>query len=24
MINFIVDITYYFIDPRIRLKEESN
>ena len=22
MINFIVDITYYFIDPRIRLKEE--
>ena len=23
MINFIVDITYYFIDPRIRLKEES-
>jgi len=24
MINFIVDITYYFIDPRIRLKEETN
>ena len=24
MINFIVDIAYYFIDPRIRLKEESN
>ena len=24
MINFIVDITYYFIDPRIRLKEDSN
>ena len=24
MINFIVDITYYFIDPRIRIKEESN
>ena len=24
MINFIVDITYYFIDPRIRLKEESS
>jgi len=23
MINFIVDITYYFIDPRIRLKEEN-
>ena len=23
MINFIVDITYYFIDPRIRLKEET-
>ena len=23
MINFIVDITYYFIDPRIRLKEEK-
>ena len=22
MINFIVDITYYFIDPRIRIKEE--
>src|SRR6056300_160211 len=22
MINFIVDITYYFIDPKIRLKEE--
>ena len=22
MINFIVDIAYYFIDPRIRLKEE--
>ena len=22
MINFIVDITYYFIDPRIRMKEE--
>ena len=24
MINFMVDITYYFIDPRIRLKEENN
>ena len=24
MINFIVDIAYYFIDPRIRLKEESS
>jgi peptide/nickel transport system permease protein len=24
MINFIVDITYYFIDPRIRLKEEAS
>ena len=24
MINFTVDITYYFIDPRIRFKEESN
>ena len=24
MINFLVDITYYFIDPRIRFKEESN
>ena len=24
MINFIVDITYYFIDPRIRLKEETS
>ena len=24
MINFIVDITYYFIDPRIRIKEEKN
>ena len=23
MINFIVDLTYYFIDPRIRLKEEK-
>ena len=23
MINFIVDITYYLIDPRIRLKEEK-
>ena len=23
MMNFIVDITYYFIDPRIRLKEEK-
>jgi peptide/nickel transport system permease protein len=23
MINFIVDITYYFIDPRIRFKEET-
>ena len=23
MINFIVDITYYFIDPRISLKEEK-
>ncbi len=23
MINFIVDITYYFIDPRIRFKEEE-
>ena len=23
MINFIVDIAYYFIDPRIRLKEEK-
>ena len=22
MINFIVDITYYFIDPRIRIKDE--
>jgi peptide/nickel transport system permease protein len=24
MINFIVDVTYYFIDPRIRLKDEAN
>ena len=24
MINFIVDITYYFIDPRIRYKDEVN
>jgi len=24
MINFVVDITYYFIDPRIRIKEENN
>ena len=24
MIYFIVDITYYFIDPRIRLKEEAS
>ena len=24
MINFFVDIAYYFIDPRIRLKEESS
>ena len=24
MINFIVDIAYYFIDPRIRIKEENN
>ena len=24
MINFIVDITYYFIDPRIRIKEENS
>ena len=24
MINFIVDITYYFIDPRIRIKEEAS
>ena len=24
MINFIVDITYYFIDPRIRFKEDSS
>jgi len=24
MINFFVDIAYYFIDPRIRLKEESD
>ncbi len=24
MINFIVDITYYFIDPRIRFKDEVN
>ncbi len=24
MINFMVDITYYFIDPRIRFKEENN
>ena len=24
MINFIVDIAYYFIDPRIRLKEEES
>ena len=24
MINFIVDISYYFIDPRIRLKEETS
>ena len=24
MINFTVDITYYFIDPRLRFKEESN
>ena len=23
MINFIVDIAYYFVDPRIRLKEEE-
>ena len=23
MINFVVDIAYYFIDPRIRFKEES-
>ena len=23
MINFIVDILYYFIDPRIRVKSES-
>jgi peptide/nickel transport system permease protein len=23
MINFIVDILYYFIDPRIRLKGDS-
>jgi ABC-type dipeptide/oligopeptide/nickel transport system permease component len=23
MINFIVDIAYYFIDPRIRLREEK-
>ena len=23
MINFIVDIAYYFIDPRIRFKEEE-
>ena len=23
MINFIVDIAYYFIDPRIRFKEEA-
>ena len=22
MINFLVDIAYYFIDPRIRIKEE--
>ena len=24
MINFIVDISYYFIDPRIRFKEETS
>ncbi len=24
MINFIVDVTYYFIDPRIRLKDEAS
>jgi len=24
MINFIVDITYYLIDPRIRIKEETS
>ena len=24
MINFIVDITYYIIDPRIRIKEEAS
>ncbi len=24
MINFIVDITYYFIDPRIRIKDEMS
>ncbi|PPR50891.1 MAG: Glutathione transport system permease protein GsiC [Alphaproteobacteria bacterium MarineAlpha5_Bin5] len=24
MINFIVDIAYYFIDPRIRIKEETS
>jgi len=23
MINFIVDILYYFIDPRIRVKGET-
>jgi ABC-type dipeptide/oligopeptide/nickel transport system permease component len=23
MINFIVDILYYFIDPRIRFKSEA-
>jgi len=23
MINFIVDILYYFIDPRIRVKAEA-
>ena len=24
MINFVVDITYYFIDPRIRIKDEMS
>jgi len=24
MINFLVDIAYYFIDPRIRFKEEGS